>query len=321
MQALQSPANRRIRSATPVTLVAAVLLACGGAAAAPATTAGASLGDPRIRRIEYSPDAVVSVHTRRGQVTHIVLAADEQIIGQPATGQGSNCESAQDTWCVAVGDTGRDIFVKPRANARTNNLSLVTSRRRHTFELIAVDRAAAAMRVVITAAPPAQPAQTDPAAAAAAARRADRAARLAAVVEQVPPALDSDALVANRMRAAPLVRNAEYSVAVGQMGEDLVPTLVFDDARATYLRFAGNRPLPAVFASLPDGSEESVNTRMSEDGLLVVDRVARRLVLRAGDAVAAVINEAFDPEGERPVQGSAVPGVARVVLGGAGAQP
>lgn len=321
MQALQSPANRRIRSATPVTLVAAVLLACGAAAAAPATTAGASLGDPRIRRIEYSPDAVVSVHTRRGQVTHIVLAADEQIIGQPATGQGSNCESAQDTWCVAVGDTGRDIFVKPRANARTNNLSLVTSRRRHTFELIAVDRAAAAMRVVITAAPPAQPAQTDPAAAAAAARRADRAARLAAVVEQVPPALDSDALVANRMRAAPLVRNAEYSVAVGQMGEDLVPTLVFDDARATYLRFAGNRPLPAVFASLPDGSEESVNTRMSEDGLLVVDRVARRLVLRAGDAVAAVINEAFDPEGERPVQGSAVPGVARVVLGGAGAQP
>lgn len=323
MQALQSPANRRIRSATPVTLVAAVLLACGAAAAAPATTAGASLGDPRIRRIEYSPDAVVSVHTRRGQVTHIVLAADEQIIGQPATGQGSNCESAQDTWCVAVGDTGRDIFVKPRANARTNNLSLVTSRRRHTFEFIAVDRAAAAMRVVITAAPPtqpAQPAQADPAAAAAAARRADRAARLAAVVEQVPPPLGSDALVANRMRAAPVVRNAEYSVAVGQMGEDLVPTLVFDDARATYLRFAGNRPLPAVFASLPDGSEESVNTRMSEHGLLVVDRVARRLVLRAGDSVAAVINEAFDPEGERPVQGSAVPGVARVVLGGAGAQ-
>ena len=95
------------------------------------------------------------------------------------------------------------------------------------------------------------------------------------------------------MRAAPLVANAEYSVAVGRTGEELVPTMVFDDGRATYFRFSGNRPLPAVFMTTADGAEESVNARMTEDGLLVVDRVVKRFVLRAGDAVAALINEAY----------------------------
>lgn len=272
-------------------------------------TAAASIEDPRIRRIEYSADAVVSVQTRRGQVTHIVLAPDEQLIGDPATGQGANCEAPQDTWCVAVGETRRDIFVKPRGGALVNNLSIVTSRRRHAFELVPVDKGLAAMRVVITVpAPPPPPPPPPPLIA----KPEPRPAPI--VLPEVPAPLTPEQLVANRMRATPLVRNAEYSVAVGRMGEDLVPTMVFDDGRSTYFKFSGNRPLPAIFATAVDGSEESVNARMNEDGLLVTDRVGRRFVLRAGEAVAAVINEAFDPEGERPRDGTTVPGVSRVVM-------
>ncbi len=280
----------------------------------PGTTAGArssaasvSLEDPRIRRIEYSADAVVAVHTRRGQVTHIVLAPDEQLLGDPATGQGANCEAPQDTWCVAVGPTGRDIFVKPREGAQVNNLSVITSRRRYAFELVPIDKGVAAMRVVITVpAPPPAPAPV--------VLKAEAPRAPAIVLPEVPPPLSAEELVANRMRATPLVRNAEYSVALGPKGEDLVPTMVFDDGRSTYFRFAGNRPLPALFATAADGSEETVNARMNEDGLLVADRVGKRFVLRLGDAAAAVVNEAFDPEGERPREGTAVPGVSRVVV-------
>lgn len=290
---------------------AAVLLStplAAGASPQGKASAAASLEDPRIRRIEYSPDAVVSVHTRRGQVTHIVLAPDEQLIGDPATGQGADCASPQDTWCVAVGgETRRDIFVKPRSGAQVNNLSIVTSRRRHAFELVPVDKGVAAMRVVITVPPP--PAPPAPVIA-----RAEAPRPTAIVLPEVPPPLTPEQLVANRMRATPLVRNAEYSIAMGRQSEELAPTMVFDDGRSTYFRFPGNLPLPAIFMTSADGSEESVNTRMTEDGLLVIDRVGRRFVLRAGNSVAAVINEAFDPEGERPKDGTTVPGVSRIVV-------
>ncbi len=91
-----------------------------------------------------------------------------------------------------------------------------------------------------------------------------------------------------------------------------MPTLVFDDGRFTYFRFPGNREVPAVFHVLGDGSETLVNARM-EDDLLVVDRVSRRLMLRAGSAVVGVWNEAFDLDGKPPSDGTTVPGVQRLL--------
>ncbi len=60
--------------------------------------------------------------------------------------------------------------------------------------------------------------------------------------------------------------NTQYSVAEGAGSQDIVPTLVFDDGRFTYLRFPGNREVPAVFHVLGDGSETLVNARMEPGG-------------------------------------------------------
>ena len=128
-------------------------------------------------------------------------------------------------------------------------------------------------------------------------------------------------LVANRMRAVPQVRNGEYSVAEGEHGAEIVPRLVFDDGRFTYFRFANNLPLPAVFVTNTDKTEETVNAHMTQDGLLVVDRVARRFVLRAGNAAVAILNEAFDPDGAAAVRGTTVPGVARELVAQPAIQP
>ncbi len=106
--------------------------------------------------------------------------------------------------------------------------------------------------------------------------------------------------------------NTQYSIAEGTGSQDIVPTLVYDDGRFTYLRFPGNREVPAVFHVLGDGSETLVNARM-EDDLLVVDRVSRRLMLRAGSAVVGLWNEAFDLDGRPPGDGTTVPGVQRVL--------
>jgi type IV secretion system protein VirB9 len=86
---------------------------------------------------------------------------------------------------------------------------------------------------------------------------------------------------------------------------------VFDDGRFTYFKFTGNREVPAVFHVLGDGSETLVNARM-EDDLLVVDRVSRRLMLRAGSAVVGIWNDAFDLDGVPPAGGTTVSGVQRL---------
>jgi len=127
------------------------------------------------------------------------------------------------------------------------------------------------------------------------------------------PAATAKELIDARWQTKPLVRNSAYSVATGKDSEDIVPVMVFDDGTQTYFSFPNNRPIPTVFQIAPDGSEEMVNARMDPDDLLVADRVGRRFVLRLGESVAAIINDAFDLDGVPPKDGTTVPGVARVV--------
>ena len=133
----------------------------------------------------------------------------------------------------------------------------------------------------------------------------------------VPPPPPPQQVVAERLQAKSQVMNTQYSIAEGTGSQDIVPTLVYDDGRFTYLRFPGNREVPAVFHVLGDGSETLVNARM-EDDLLVVDRVSRKLMLRAGQAVVGLWNEAFDLDGRTPGDGTTVPGVQRVLKADAG---
>ena len=253
--------------------------------------------DPRIRTVVYSPDAVVTIPVRRGVVTQIVLAEDESITLQPAMGKGADCARETDTWCVIA--SGRDIFIKPKTGATTNNMVLAASRRRYVFDFKVVPDGVvspAVMRVSIVPPPP-PPAPP---------------VVVQVPVDRGPPPLTAKELVANRMKSVPAVRNKDYSVAVGDYSDDIVPAMVFDDGTKTYFSFPNNRPLPTIFESLADQTEEMVNAHMEGDQL-VADRVSKRFVLRLGNSVAAIINESFDIDGVAPVQGTTIPGVRRVM--------
>jgi type IV secretion system protein VirB9 len=282
------------------TLVAAGILGHGAAVIAAADTA-----DPRLREITYDPAGVVTVPVKRGTVTLLVLGADEAI-SEVASGVGADCSRPEATWCVAAQRGGRTIFLKPKAAASgINNLAVVTDRRVHSFRLTVLPdndprqplyrlfvRAPAASRVALES-PAQQQLQTLP---------------VLPLTQPAPP----EQVVAERLQAKPQVMNARYSLAEGTRSQDIVPTLVFDDGRFTYLRFPGNREIPAIFHVLGDGSETLVNARM-EDDLLVVDRVSRKWMLRAGNAVVGLWNEAFDLDGAPPEHGTTVPGVQRVL--------
>ena len=268
-------------------------------------TATAEPADPRLREVVYDPRTVVTVPVKRGVVTLVVLDADESIT-EVAAGLGGDCAKAESAWCVAAQPGGRNFFVKAKSSASAaNNLAVVTDRRTHAFRFVVLadgDPKPPVYRLVVKA-----PARVAPAPRLA---LRDMAPLVALPVVPSPP--PPQQVVAERLQAKPEVMNTQYSIAEGTGSQDIVPTLVYDDGRFTYLRFPGNREIPAVFHVLGDGGETLVNARM-EDDLLVVDRVSRRLMLRAGSAVVGLWNEAFDLDGRPPGDGTTVPGVQRVL--------
>jgi type IV secretion system protein VirB9 len=277
----------------------ACVAACGSTAVA------AEPADPRLREVVYDPRAVVTVPVKRGVVTLVVLDADEAIT-EVAAGLGGDCTKADTAWCIAAQPGGRNLFVKAKSSASAaNTLAVVTDRRTHSFRFVVLadgDLKPPVYRLVVKA-----PARVAPPA-----RLALRDAAPLMALPVVPLSPSPHQVVAERLQAKPQVMNTQYSVAEGTGSQDIVPTLVYDDGRFTYLRFPGNREVPAVFHVLGDGSETLVNARM-EDDLLVVDRVSRRLMLRAGSAVVGLWNEAFDLDGRPPGDGTTVPGVQRVL--------
>jgi type IV secretion system protein VirB9 len=258
--------------------------------------------DPRLKEIFYDPQAVITVFVKRGVVTDIVLDPGEAIT-DVATGLGADCAKAEASWCVAAQPGGRHLFVKPKTGASApNNIAVVTDRRTHSFRFVVIadrDARQPTYRLTIKVAPPLPPPTF-----------AETRAPIVPFTSPLPP--DAAELVKERLSAAPQLVNTRYSIAEGQHAEDIVPTLIFDDGRFTYLKFPNNREVPALFHVLPDGSETVVNARMEGD-LLVADRVSRRLVLRAGTAVVGVWNDAFDMDGVPPTNGTTAPGVERIL--------
>jgi type IV secretion system protein VirB9 len=293
------------------THVLLLVCACALHAAAQVPSTGQT-SDPRLREVVYDPKAVITIPVRRGVVTHVMLDADEAI-AEVAAGLGGDCAKAEAAWCIAAQPGGRNLFVKPKSTASAaNTVAVVTDRRSHSFRFVVLadgDQKPPVYRLVVKApqmriAAPARHAARD-------GLSSSMLERLAAL-PPVPAPPTPQQLVAERLQAKAQVLNSSYSIAEGEASEDIVPALAFDDGRFTYLRFPGNREVPAVFYVLGDGSETLVNARM-EDDLLVVDRVSRRLMLRAGSAVVAVWNDAFDLDGMPPERGTTVPGVRRTL--------
>ena len=266
--------------------------------------------DPRLKNVVYDPQAVVAVPVKRGIVTLVVLDADETIL-EVATGLGSDCNKPEASWCVAAQPGGRTLFVKPKSQATgSNNLAVVSNLRTHAlrFDLLPDGDTRSPVYRLNIQAPAPRSAPSNPGMAALAQLNLQSLPPL----PPLPTPPTPEELLAERLDTAPQVLNSQYSLAEGPGSADILPSLVFDDGRFTYLRFANNREVPAIFHVQGDGSETLVNARMQDD-LLVVDRVSRHLVLRAGSAVVGLWNDAFDLDGVPPSEGTTVAGVRRVL--------
>ena len=305
---------------TRMTGVMVALLLSWGAAFA-ADVPKPSGFDARVRYVDYRRDDVTVVYVRRGAVTRIVLAEDEKIVAA-ATGFSADCSKDSAEWCVRADVGSNQIWVKPRDGATYNNLELKTDKRDYSFDFrllhdvkgaganLEADRLASEpmFRVIFRYEPPSPPVT---------------AASLLSMETTAPAETDREIVDARVSESKPVVRNTKYSMQVLKGAKDIAPSLVFDDGRFTYFRFANNREIPTIFFISPNGEEARINFEMEGD-LAVVQRMGRRFVLRLGKAVVGIWNDAFDQDGVPPIEATTVNGVERTVrhdLTGTESQP
>lgn len=271
--------------------------------------------DPRVRYITYKKDEVTVITVRRGTATRIVLGDDEKIIKDgAATGFPSDCSKPELEWCVRADVGTNQIWLKPKDNATYNNLELKTDKRDYSFDFrilhdapngpskkLATNKALEKepmFRVIFR-----YPMQLPP---------------LSAILASANsmPAMNEKTLLDDRLAlATPAPRNWKYSMQVMKGAEDIAPSMVFDDGRFTYFRFPANREVPTIYYIAPTGEEARISFHVDDkdDDLVVVERMGRQFVLRLGSAVVGVWNDAFDPDGVAPKNGTTIDGVARII--------
>ncbi|QVN19871.1 TrbG/VirB9 family P-type conjugative transfer protein [Burkholderia pyrrocinia] len=263
-------------------------------------------GDSRVRQVRYDSAEVVRVYTQRGIGTQIVLGRAEKIV-MAAMGDNADAASCTQTaqngggqqvavadWRIAACKGDSVIFLKPGLHAHDTNLIVHTDRRDYSFDLVVLPlkskfgNSDVMYRVTFS--------YPDDAAAAASAAGAVR-------------------LIAQREAAVPAKRNEAYSMQAVPHSDDIEPSAVWDDGRFTYITIPDNRKVPTVFRLADDGTEHVPDKHMDGD-TIVVHEVAKQWVLRLGDEAIEIWNNAFDLNGVPPVDGTTVPGVARVLKGG-----
>jgi type IV secretion system protein VirB9 len=263
-------------------------IGCLGATLVRAQSLQAALRpDPRIRVVPYRADAVYRLRGYVGYQIDITFAPGERFQG---LGVG-------DSKGVAFAADANHLFLKPRAARVATNLTVLTSRRTYLFDYEA------------------DPAPPDPSGA-----DVIYALRFEYPAVPVRPGsrqrlqVERDLVAAQSAR----VRNYDYWYCGNP---SLKPTAAWDDGVQTTLVFGAHTELPAVFALSEDGSESLVNVDV-QGGRIVVERVARRLIVRRGKLTGCIVDRAFAGSGERLSSGTIAPNVQRVRRGsGPGVQP
>lgn len=265
-------------------VLTAMLVAAMAASATAETIPPRGPVDARVRVVNYNPDDVVKLHGYVGYQIHIQWAPGEELVNLGAGDVGG----------FDVGAEKNHFFIKPKQERVSTNLTVLTTRRTYHFDY------------KVSKAPP-NPKNADD---------------LVYSLRFVYPDDEAKRALADaerhrteaRLSAASAPTNTDYWYCGAP---SLKPVSASDDGRQTRLKFPGRADFPAIFVKNDDDSESLLNFNVESDEV-VIHKVARRLVLRRGQLVGCIVNQAFDGGGERPKSNTTAPGVRRETLG---AQP
>jgi type IV secretion system protein VirB9 len=248
-----------------------IALFCAGEAW-PETVPLRGIADSRVRSAIYDGNDVYRLHGYIGYEIDLQFEAGEYFVGM----------GAGDIEGVSFVSQDNHLFIKPKAQKVSTNLTVITTRRPYQFAYTASTL---------------RPNDGDPDV-------------IFAVRFSYPPS-NGDVIangITQMLEDTARARNVDY----WYCGSSAVkPTAASDDGVHTRLRFAAKAEQPGIFVLNDDGTESLINFSM-EAGDVVIHRVVRQLIVRRGKLIGRVVNKGYTGSGERLESGTVSPAVRRV---------
>jgi type IV secretion system protein VirB9 len=253
--------------------IAVVIVALLGASEArPETVPLRGIADSRVRSAIYDGNEVYRLHGYVGYEIDLQFEAGESFVGI----------GAGDIEGVSFVSQDNHLFIKPKAQKVSTNLTVITTRRPYQFAYTASTLL---------------PNNGDP--------------DVIFVVRFSYPPTNGDVIangIAQMLEETARRRNVDY----WYCGSPAVkPIAASDDGVHTRLRFAAKAEQPGIFVLNDDGTESLLNFSM-DGGDVVIHRAVRQLIVRRGKLIGRVINKGFTGAGERLESGTVSPAVRRV---------
>jgi type IV secretion system protein VirB9 len=224
--------------------------------------------DPRIRTVPYSSEQVFEVTGTYGMVTMILFGKDEEIT-QVVAGDTVS-------WQILTSADRRSLTLKPMEKDAATNMSVVTTKRTYSFELLVNDsKSQRGQTYKLRFTYPED-------------------AGMKGMAE-----LWRQAQEAQKNPNIKNIRRDKVNYDYGFKGDPgAKPVWVFDDGIKTFMKFSGDTP--AIFIVDRKRRESLVNYRREQD-YIVVDAVSRQWTLRFGtETETCLFNLRTGPADEPP---------------------
>lgn len=264
---------RLINAAFVMALVSASLASASLAHAAPARhsaivdSAAQGIAAPRenrIHRYTYSPEIIFRVLSVPTLHVHIELGEDEGLKENPVIGDSTQ-------WRVSGGP--RNLYVKPVRENIATSMTVVTNKRTYQFQLISGVSNSNVYQKVSFDYP-------------------DRDAEIKLTQDMAFASASAERDRLNSQIVAPSVDPASLNFAYNIEGDaSFRPTAVYTDGKFTYLRMPTTQDSPALFLMDDAGNPSLINYKVKEN-MIVVERVAKNLLLKLGKAEVKVSQQA-----------------------------
>lgn len=216
----------------------------------------------RIVRYTYSPDVIFRIMSVPNLTTHLELGEDEGVNETPAIGD-------QAQWIVTGGP--RHLFIKPLRFDLETSLTIVTNKRTYQFQLIAGKSASAPVFQKVSFLYP------------------DRELEVKLRKETETAVVDAE-----KNRLAGQVVATDIDPATLDFGFKIEgdgrfkPSAVYTNGKFTFLVMPNTQDSPAIFLLDDDDNPSLINYQVKAN-MIVVERVATKLLLKLGSAEVKVI--------------------------------
>ncbi|MEH8108845.1 P-type conjugative transfer protein VirB9 [Gallibacterium anatis] len=254
--------------------------------------------DDRMQYIDYNPAEVTTLRTKSGLITRISFGKDEKII-DAMLGFSDGWKSiynGNSLYITAQSVAQGEQELVPTAGEWDTNLLVVTDKHEYAFDIKLINDNSKFNTYNLTFQYPDQ-------------EELERKSQLMAIkAEQARIKAEQDKFRQIQATNAELdkftvPKNWDYLMKVGANSREIAPVFTYDDGVRTYIGFDTTASIPAVFYY--QGEQEMMsNVSPKQQGkytVIVVHKVAQRLILRSGDQVVGLINNGF---GKNPAENS-----------------